>query len=61
MARHCAEYAQSPGGWVYAGDLVREMRSDGTIHAAAALAAHGLTMLPSGEIDVLGVETDEIM
>eukprot|EP00959_Pyramimonas_sp_CCMP1952_P019414 410266-Pyramimonas_sp.AAC.1 len=61
MARHCAEYARSSGGWVYIGDLIRKMASDGTTHATAALSVHALTMLPSGEIDVLGIKADDIL
>eukprot|EP00959_Pyramimonas_sp_CCMP1952_P187673 3924286-Pyramimonas_sp.AAC.1 len=51
MARHCAEYSRSSGGWVYVGDLVRKMMTDGATRATTALATHGLTMLLSGEID----------
>eukprot|EP00959_Pyramimonas_sp_CCMP1952_P079629 1665011-Pyramimonas_sp.AAC.1 len=61
MARHCSEYARSSGGWVYVGGLVRKMRSDGITHATAALSVRGLTMLPSGEIHVLGRTADDIL
>eukprot|EP00959_Pyramimonas_sp_CCMP1952_P247856 5181265-Pyramimonas_sp.AAC.1 len=58
MAGHCAEYARSSGGWVYVGDLMRKMTSDGVVHATIALTVHCLTMLPLGEADVLGIKVD---
>eukprot|EP00959_Pyramimonas_sp_CCMP1952_P278347 5819382-Pyramimonas_sp.AAC.1 len=60
VARHCAEYARSSGGWVYVGDLTRKMTSDGVAHATTAHAAHGLTMLSSEDFDVLGIKADDI-
>eukprot|EP00959_Pyramimonas_sp_CCMP1952_P300461 6284398-Pyramimonas_sp.AAC.1 len=60
MARHCAEHARSSGGSVHVGDLIRKMTNDGITRATTALAMHGLTMLPPGEIDVLGIRADDI-
>eukprot|EP00959_Pyramimonas_sp_CCMP1952_P364866 7640721-Pyramimonas_sp.AAC.1 len=37
------------------------MMSEGISHATTAYAAHAFTMLPSGEIDVLGARSDDIM
>eukprot|EP00959_Pyramimonas_sp_CCMP1952_P391826 8211291-Pyramimonas_sp.AAC.1 len=35
------------------------MTSDGITHATTALATHGLAMLPSGEIGVLGIRAND--
>eukprot|EP00959_Pyramimonas_sp_CCMP1952_P277293 5797123-Pyramimonas_sp.AAC.1 len=61
VARHCVEYARSSGGWVYVGDLIRTMTSGGITHATTALASHGLTILPSGELDALSIKADDIL
>eukprot|EP00959_Pyramimonas_sp_CCMP1952_P194664 4070590-Pyramimonas_sp.AAC.1 len=61
MARHCSECARSSGGWVYVGGLIWKMANDGITHATTALAMHVLTMVPTGEIDVLRVRADDIM
>eukprot|EP00959_Pyramimonas_sp_CCMP1952_P057296 1195768-Pyramimonas_sp.AAC.1 len=37
------------------------MTSDGITHATTALAVHGLTLLPSGEIGVLSIKADDIL
>eukprot|EP00959_Pyramimonas_sp_CCMP1952_P111939 2341151-Pyramimonas_sp.AAC.1 len=37
------------------------MTIDGITYATFALATHALTMLPSGEIDVLGIRADDIL
>eukprot|EP00959_Pyramimonas_sp_CCMP1952_P003833 80951-Pyramimonas_sp.AAC.1 len=60
MARHCAEYALSSGGWGNVGDLIQKMTNDGVTRATTAPAMHGLTTLPPGEIDVLSVRADDI-
>eukprot|EP00959_Pyramimonas_sp_CCMP1952_P190055 3976065-Pyramimonas_sp.AAC.1 len=36
------------------------MTNDGITRATAALAMHGLTTLPPGEIDILGKRADDI-
>eukprot|EP00959_Pyramimonas_sp_CCMP1952_P408684 8564853-Pyramimonas_sp.AAC.1 len=37
------------------------MTSDGITHDTTALAVDGLTMLPSGDLDVLGMKADDIL
>eukprot|EP00959_Pyramimonas_sp_CCMP1952_P441052 9233451-Pyramimonas_sp.AAC.1 len=37
------------------------MRTDGISHAAVVYAMRAFTMLPSGEIDVLGILSDDVM
>eukprot|EP00959_Pyramimonas_sp_CCMP1952_P454354 9469773-Pyramimonas_sp.AAC.1 len=37
------------------------MTTDGISHATTALAVHVFTMMPSGEIDVLGVRAEDIL
>eukprot|EP00959_Pyramimonas_sp_CCMP1952_P272854 5703842-Pyramimonas_sp.AAC.1 len=58
---HCAQYARSSGGRVHVGDLIRKVINDGATHATTALAAHGLTILSSGEVGILGIRADDIM
>eukprot|EP00959_Pyramimonas_sp_CCMP1952_P210923 4413810-Pyramimonas_sp.AAC.1 len=37
------------------------MTTYGIAHATTALAIHALTMMPSGDIDVLGIRADDIL
>eukprot|EP00959_Pyramimonas_sp_CCMP1952_P399400 8368503-Pyramimonas_sp.AAC.1 len=61
MAGHCAQCARYSFGWVYVGDLMQKMKDDGISHATIAYAMHAFTMLPSGEIDVLGIRATDMM